>query len=193
MQLTQDKKNKITEVHNKALTLGDKNKMTIFDNIQGKRFDKFERKVLSQQGISIENENPILFLSFIAALGGWTLITNEKIYHKEPLENLSVVKLSNIKLVTVSKKVPDRLMTTITIKSQKDTITKMDDQLHLVKTILDILLERDTSIELVEAEKTEVVVENEHAQHPQQIRCLGCKAIISSNQNVCQYCRSPLK
>lgn len=44
-------------------------------------------------------------------------------------------------------------------------------------------------IELLQADD-EIDIEDKPA--PVQVQCLGCKAIVRSNQKFCEYCRSPL-
>jgi len=152
----------------------DKN-IQILDGISGRAFNGF-KKTLSKRGISLDEEEKILFTDFTTFGSGadGLLITNEQLYYKF-FSDFKHIELTDIHRMKMDGERHENIL--IVLKNGQSISLSTDTNLDDIKTVIDIL---------TGANGMKVNIEGK------QVKCLGCRAIINTNQNFCEYCRSPL-
>jgi len=147
----------------------------ILDGISGRAFNGF-KKTLSKRGISFGEEEKILFIDFTTFGSGadGLLITNKQLYYKF-FSDFKHIELTDIYSMKMSGERHENIQ--IVLKNGQSVSISTDTNLDDIKTVIDIL---------IDANGMKVNIE------VKQVKCMGCRAIINTNQNFCEYCRSPL-
>jgi len=152
----------------------DKN-IQILGGIGGRAFKGF-KKTLSKRGVSFDEDEIVLFIDFTTFGSGsdGLLITSERLYYKF-FSDFKQIELADIHRVKMSGERHESIL--FVFKNGQFAKISTDTSLDDIKTVIDILMG-------VNEAKSNIEVK--------QVRCLGCQAIVSVNQNFCEYCRSPL-
>jgi len=170
-KLTQEKKGLLLKSH---VDFKDRH-ILMLDGIGRKAFEGF-KQALDKKNISLEDEEVILFKDFTWFGSGdeGLLITDEHLYFKY-WWYFECVKIADVREVQHSGWFNENIK--LVLNNGKSVSLWAHEVFDEVKTVVDILRTGDA----VTAEPVTT-----------QVQCLGCKAIIRSNQAFCEYCRSPL-
>ena len=174
-QLLQEKVDLISKAY---VTFKDKD-LLILDGINGRAFDGF-KQTLANRNVFLEDEIPVLFKDLTWFGGGedGLLITNKHVYYHE--WGYKCLKLTDIDEVRIGGWFDENIDF---ILKHAPTISiwaaKVFNEVHTVIEILSKTDEKDAK-------------ERKDTSAPTQVKCLGCRAIVHSNQTFCDYCRSPL-
>ena len=172
-KLTQEKRDLISRSY---VNFKDK-LILVLDGIHGKAFEGF-KKVLFERDVSIDDEEVVLFKDLTWFGGGeeGILITNKHFYYYQwGFKQIAITDISEVK---IDGWFDENIV--FVLKSGQSVSIWAAKLFSEVKAVIDIL------------QKVDTVCEVEVKPVPMQIQCLGCKAIISSSQNFCEYCRSPV-
>ena len=172
IKITQVKRDLISKSYVKFEDRG----ILVLDGISGKAFETFE-SILVKRNTPIKNEE-VVFFKDLTWLGGGEegiLITSEHFYYYQwGFKQIAITDIAELKIGGLFNE------NIIFILENGQTISIWAAKLFLeVKAVIEIL----QTVDEVEIKDKPV---------PVQVQCLGCKAIIRSNQNFCEYCRSPL-
>jgi len=150
----------------------------IFNSISGQSFDTF-RNILVGRNAPIENEEFVFFRDLTMLRGGQegVLITNKHLYYYQwGFQQIVVADIVEIKMSGLFN---ENLVFNLKDHQTISIAIWASNLFNEIKAVITILQVED-----------EVKTEEKATSH--QVRCLGCKAIIRSDQNFCEYCRSPL-
>jgi len=149
----------------------------VLEGIHGKAFEGF-KEVLTKKGVSIDREEVVFFKDLTWFGGGeeGVLITNQHLYYYQwGFKQIAVADILEIK---IGGWFDENIV--FVLKSGQAVSIWLSKLFSEIKAVVDIL------------QSVDAVCEVKVKSVPVQIQCLGCKAIISSSQNFCEYCRSPI-
>ena len=169
-KLTEKKRNLISKSY---VNFEDK-RILVLANIRGKAFETF-KGILIKRKSTVENEENVFFKDLTWLGGGeeGILITNKYFYYYQ--WGFKQIEITNIDEVRIGGWFDENIV--FVLKSGQSVSIWASKLFSEVKEVIDIL---------------QTVDEVNVRPVPVQVKCLGCKAIIKSNQNFCEYCRSPL-
>ena len=152
-------------------------RILVFTSIQGEAFETFKR-ILVKRNAPIELEEFVLFrdLTWFGSGEEGILITNEHFYYYQwGYQQIAIVDIIEVKS---SGWFNENLIFYLKSGESISVAIWSSNLFNEVREVIEILQADD-------------VVDDDRSA-PIQIQCLGCKAIIRSNQKFCEYCRSPL-
>lgn len=151
-------------------------RILVLDNINGQAFETF-KGILVKRNAPINEEEVVFFRDLTWFSGGeeGILITNAHFYYYQ--WGYRQIAISNIAKMKVGGLFDENI---VFVLNCGQSISIWASKLfHEIKTIIEILKADDA-----------ISVNDQLASV--QVQCLGCRAIIRSNQKYCEYCRSPL-
>jgi|GEM_PF-3554079 len=172
-QLSKKQKDLISKAYT---NLADR-RILVFSSIQGEAFETFKR-ILVKRNAPIELEEFILFrdLTLLGSGEEGILITNEHFYYYQ--WGFRQIAISDIAEMKSSGWFNENIVFVLKNGESISMAIWATNLFNEVRKVIEILQIEDEA----EEEKSASV----------QVRCLGCRAIIRSNQKFCEYCRSPL-
>ena len=172
-KLTQKKRDLILGSHINFKAKG----ILVLDDIHGKPFETF-KNILVKRNSPISNEELVFFkdLTWFGSGEEGFLITSEYFYYYQ--WGFKVIKISHIRELKIGGLLNENIV--FTLENGQTISIWLSKFFDEVKAVIEVLNTVDT-IEEIETKPASI-----------QMQCLGCKAIIRSNQNFCEYCRSPL-
>jgi len=177
-KMTQAKRALISKAYAK---FADK-RVLVFNSIKGQAFETF-KKILVKRNAPIELEEFVLFRDLTLLGGGeeGILITNEHFYYYQ--WGFRQIAISDISEIKSSGLFNENIIFVLKNGEPVSMAIWASNLFNEVKEVVEILQSDDEA-------DVEITIKDKQA--PVQVQCLGCKAIIRSNQKFCEYCRSPL-
>ena len=171
-KLTQTKRNLISSA---AVTFKDR-KILILDGVRGRAFETF-KAFLIKKNAPIEREEVIFFKDLTLFGGGeeGVLITDKHFYYYQ--WGFRQIAIADISEVLIGGLFDENIV--FALKSGHTVSIWLSKLFQEIKAVIAILQTDDVAFDAAKSQ-------------PVQVQCLGCKAIVRREQNICDYCRSPL-
>jgi len=169
---------KVDSISRASVSFKDK-AVLVLDGVHGRAFDGF-KQTLAKRGISLKDEVLVLFKDLTWFGGGEDgfLITDKRVYYHE--WGFRCLEIAEIEMVRIGGLFDENIE--FILKDGQIISLWLAKIFSEVKAVIEVLKSVDVAPTLVEDDRPMV----------HQVQCLGCRAIVRSNQNFCEYCRSPL-